>query len=413
MIVAQHEAAAADKALHIFISTGEVSGDLQGSYLIQALRRQAQTLGLSLRVSGLGGPRMIAAGANLVGDTTPIGSVGILEALPYLLPNWKIQRRVQRFFQQEAIDLTIFLDYMGPNLGLGTFLLDRFPDLPTAYYIAPQQWVWAFSEKDTEQVVRIADQMVAVFPQEAKFYRDYGAKVSYFGHPLVDKLAQSPNRLAARQHLGLSETAPVITLLPASRQQEVKYVLPLLLAVAEKIQATQPTVEFLVPISMGKLRPAIETAIARSGVKARLIEGDSLPAIAAADLVLNKSGTANLEVALLNVPQVVVYRLNPITARIGYYLLRLRIEYVSPVNLFLNQAIVPEFIQWEATVEDVTATALKLLTDTAARQTMLDSYAELRAAMGKPGVCDRVASHLLEFALKQKHLGAANPSLAD
>ena len=413
MIVAQHEAAAADQALHIFISTGEVSGDLQGSYLIQALHRQAQTLGLSLRVSGLGGPRMIAAGANLVGDTTPIGSVGILEALPYLLPNWKIQRRVQRFFQQEAIDLTIFLDYMGPNLGLGTFLLDRFPDWPTAYYIAPQQWVWAFSEKDTEQVVRIADQMVAVFPQEAEFYRDYGAKVSYFGHPLVDKLAQSPNRLAARQNLGLSETAPVITLLPASRQQEVKYVLPLLLAVAEKIQATQPDVEFLVPISMGKLRPAIETAIARSGVKARLIEGDSLPAIAAADLVLNKSGTANLEVALLNVPQVVVYRLNPITARIGYYLLRLRIEYVSPVNLFLNQAIVPEFIQWEATVEDVTATALKLLTDTAARQTMLDSYAELRAAMGKPGVCDRVASHLLEFALKQKHLGAANPSLAD
>ncbi|MEM6437794.1 MAG: lipid-A-disaccharide synthase [Cyanobacteria bacterium P01_D01_bin.115] len=413
--MAQQEAAAADQALHIFISTGEVSGDLQGSYLIQALHRQAQTLGLSLRVSGLGGPRMVAAGADLVGDTTPIGSVGILEALPYLLPNWKIQQRVQKFFRQEAIDLTIFLDYMGPNLGLGAFLLDRFPDLPTAYYIAPQQWVWAFSEKDTEQVVRIADQMVAVFPQEAEFYRDYGANVSYFGHPLVDKLAQSPSRLAARQNLGLSETVPVITLLPASRQQEVTYVLPLLLAVAEKIQATQPDVEFLVPISMGKLRPAIETAIARSGVKARLIEGDSLPAIAAADLVLNKSGTANLEVALLNVPQVVVYRLNPITARIGYYLLRLRIEYVSPVNLFLNQAIVPEFIQWEATVEDVTATALKLLTDNAARQTMLDSYAELRAAMGEPGVCDRVAAHLLAFALKQKHkrLGAANPRLAD
>lgn len=390
------------ETLHLLMSTGEVSGDLQGSYLSQALYRQAAQRGIDLQISALGGPRMAAAGVDLLTDTSAIGSVGIFEALPFLLPVLKMQRQVHQFLRQQSIDLTIFLDYMGPNLSLGKYLRKHYPDLPTAYYIAPQQWVWAFTDKDTEALVSIADQMVAVFPQEAEYYRRYGAKVHYFGHPLVDKLATSPDQVEARQQLGVAPEAKVITLLPASRKQEIKYVLPLVLAIAAKIQESQPEVEFLVPLSMGKLRPAIEAAIARSPIRARLIEGDSLSAIAAADLVLTKSGTANLEVALLNVPQIVVYRLNPLTARIAYYLLKFQVDFVSPVNLFANKSIVPEFIQWEATVDSITAASLKLLNDVDARAEMMANYAELRQQMGAPGVCDRVAAHLLDLALQHK-----------
>ena len=389
-------------SLHLLISTGEVSGDLQGSYLSQALYRQAKHRGISLQISALGGQRMETAGVNLLADTSAIGSVGIFEALPFVLPVLKIQRQIQRFLHGQAIDLAIFLDYMGPNLTLGKYLVKHYPTLPTAYYIAPQQWVWAFSEKDTQALVNISDQMVAVFPQEAEYYQQYGANVHYFGHPLVDTLATRPTQSEARRHLGITPDASIITLLPASRHQEAKYVLPLILAVAANIQQHQPNIEFLVPISMGKLRPTIEQAIARSPIRARLIEDDNLHAIAAADLVLNKSGTANLEVALLNVPQIVVYRLNPLTARIAYYLLNFNVDFVSPVNLFMHKSIVPEFIQWEATVDSITAASLKLLNDADTRADMLAGYSELRSKMGEPGVCDRVAAHLLTFALNQK-----------
>ncbi|MEO1094752.1 MAG: lipid-A-disaccharide synthase [Cyanobacteria bacterium J06638_28] len=384
--------------LHVVISTGEVSGDLQGSFLVKALYRQAQSQGLSLQVSALGGQRMAAAGADLIADTTAIGSVGLFEAIPYILPTLKVQKRLKQRLEDIPADLFVFLDYMGPNLTLGQFLQKTYPVLPTAYYIAPQQWVWTFSQKDTQTLVEISDRMIAVFPQEAEYYRQFGAQVAYFGHPLVDDFADPPTRVTARQSLGLALEDTVITLLPASRHQEVKYVLPLMLAVAERLRQAIPQVQFLLPLSMGKLRSVIESQVTQSGINARVIEGDTRSAIAAADLVLNKSGTVNLEVALLNVPQVVIYRLNPLTARIAYYLLNFRVDYVSPVNLFVNKSIIPEFLQWQATVDNVTQTSLQILADEQTRSAILAGYQELREQMGQPGVCDRVATELLTFA---------------
>ncbi len=244
--------------------------------------------------------------------------------------------------------------------------------------------------------------MIAVFPQEAAYYRRFGAQVDYFGHPLVDALATPPDRQAARTRLGLGAETPVITLLPASRWQEVKYVLPLMLTVAQRLQARSPELQFLIPLSMGKLRSAITHQVQRSGINARILEGDARTAIAAADLVLNKSGTVNLEVALINVPQIVIYRLNPITARIAYYLLNFQVDYVSPVNLFMNQPIVPEFVQWLGTVDDITATCIQMLEDADTRAAILAGYQQLRQQMGQPGVCDRVAQELLQWALATK-----------
>ncbi len=395
-------------ALHIFISTGEVSGDLQGSYLAKALHQQAQSRGLKLTLSGLGGERMAAAGTHLVGNTTPIGAVGIFEALPFLIPSLRMQRQAQKFYRQHAVDLTIFLDYMGPNLALGKFLHRHFSQMATAYYIAPQQWVWAFSDKDTQWLTRIADQMVAVFPEEAVYYRRFGAEVHYFGHPLIDRFPQPPSRTEARQQLNIPATDTVITLLPASRQQEVVRVLPVVIAAAAEIQSQLPDVKFLVPISMAKLRPEIAQAVAQANLNAELIDSGSATAIAAADLVLNKSGTVNLEVALMDIPQVVVYRLNPVTARIGYYLLNAKMPFISPVNLFVNKSVVPEFVQWEATPTAIAQASLKLLQDETARAEVYAGYADMRAQMGEPGVCDRVAAHLLDFALSRQQ---ASPSL--
>ncbi len=124
-------------SLHIVLSTGEVSGDLQGSFLVQALHRQAQAHGIALRISALGGQRMAAAGAELVGDTTAIGSIGILEALPYILPTLQVQKRLKRCLASEAIDLVILLDYMGPNLQLGQYLRAPIRNCPLSTTLRP------------------------------------------------------------------------------------------------------------------------------------------------------------------------------------------------------------------------------------------------------------------------------------
>lgn len=389
----------AGRQLHILISTGEVSGDLQGSYLIQALHRQAQAQGLTLHIAALGGKLMAKAGAQIVGETTDIGSVGLFEAIPHLLPSFQARRQARQYLRQNPANLVIFIDYMSPNLSLGQFLRETYPAVPTAYYIAPQQWVWAFSEKDTEALVSISDKMIAVFPAEAEYYRQFGANVAYFGHPLVDQFTAPPDQNKARASLGLPLDVPVVTLMPASRRQEVTYILPIMLAVAQNIQRVLPSTRFVIPVSLAKLRPAIADAIVQSGINATILDGQAHKAIAAADLVLNKSGTVNLEVALMKVPQIVIYRLNPLTARIAYYLLNLRVKYVSPVNLLVDQTVVPEFIQWEATIDSITTTSMKLLKDPDARADMLTGYDELRQCMGQAGVCDRVAAAMLSLAL--------------
>ncbi len=389
---------AAGNNVHIFISTGEVSGDLQGALLIEALHRQAQAQGLTLTISAMGGDRMAAAGATLLGHTTAIGSIGLFEALPYLLPMFRLQRRVQRRLLENPPQLVIYLDYMGPNLSMGQFIRRHLPQVPTAYYIAPQQWVWSLGFKDTESLVAISDRMLAIFPQEATYYRQAGAAVTWVGHPLLDQFPTPVDPGPVRQRLGLAPGVPVVALVPASRRQEVTYVLPRMLAAAKILQAQVPGIQFLLPVSRPSLKAALAQGVAQSGLAVQLVETDPAGAIAAADVALAKSGTVNLEIALMGVPQVVTYRVNPITARIAYYLLNFRVQFVSPVNLAAEMAIVPEFIQWEAMPEAMAAAVRGLLGDTPARQAVLAGYDRLRSALGSPGACDRAAQALLTQA---------------
>ncbi|HIK45570.1 MAG TPA: lipid-A-disaccharide synthase [Leptolyngbyaceae cyanobacterium M65_K2018_010] len=384
------------RSRRIFISTGEVSGDLQGSLLIEALYQVAAEEQLKLEIVALGGPRMAQAGATLLGDTSDIGSVGIFEALPYLWPSWQLQRQTQRVLQAQPPDLAILIDYMNPNLAMGRYLKTHFPQLPVVYYIAPQQWVWAFSTADTRRIVEYSDRMIAIFQAEADYFRRFGAAVSWVGHPLVDRYPTAPDREAARQRLGLPPDQTMITLLAASRQQEVKYLLPIFLQAAQLIQRQRPDVLFLLPVSAPALQASFEQGLAKYPVQGRIVRDHPTDAIAAADVALTKSGTANLEIALMNVPQVVAYRINPISARLARYVLKFKVPFVSPVNLAVNQPVVPEFLQWQATPIALAEATLNLLTHQPDRQAMLQGYAALRQALGEPGACRRAANLILK-----------------
>lgn len=383
--------------MRIFISTGEVSGDLQGSLLIAALQRQAVAAGLELEIVALGGDKMAEAGAKILGNTSGIGSMGILESLPYVLPTLIVQRRAIAYLKQHPPDLVVLIDYMGPNIGIGSYMQKHLPNVPVAYYIAPQEWVWSMSLQNTSRIVGFTDKLLAIFPEEARYFRENGANVTWVGHPLIDRMQDAPSREAARTQLKIDNEQVAIALLPASRRQELKYLLPVIFQAAQTIQTKLPTAHFWIPLSLEVYRQPIEEAIKRYGLRATVISGQQKAVFAAADFAITKSGTVNLELALLNVPQVVVYRLHPITAWIARTILRGSIPFASPPNLVVMKPIVPELLQEQATPENITQAAMELLLNSQRRQQTLADYQQMRQCLGELGVCDRAAQEILQM----------------
>lgn len=397
--------------LRVFISTGEVSGDLQGALLVAALQRQAAAQGQAIAIQAVGGERMAQAGATLLADTSAIGSVGILESLPFLLPTIRVQRRVLAALKECPPDVVVLIDYLGPNLGMGRAIRKRFPDVPIVYYIAPQEWVWSLGESNTKAIVQFTDRLLAVFPEEARYYARKGANVTWVGHPLLDRLSSFPSRAAARAELGVPDDQPLIALLPASRPQEVRYLLPVMFAAAQQVQAalaqrqgqfsaplSTDFPQFWIPLSLERYRPAIEAAIGQYGLRATVRSGQTEAILAAADLAITKSGTVNLELALLGVPQVVLYRVSPVTAWVARHWLHFSIPFMSPPNLVEMKPIVPELLQDQATPDAIAQVSLDLLLNPERRQRMQADYRRMRAALGEVGVCDRAAQAIWALA---------------
>jgi len=382
--------------MKILISTGEVSGDLQGALLVEALRRRAMEMDIPLEIAALGGPKMAAAGATLLGDTTAIGSVGLWESLPYFFPTLQMQWRVRRHLRENPPDVVVLIDYMGPNIGIGNTVNGRFPQIPIFYYIAPQEWVWSLGSGNTDQIVKFSDRILAIFPQEARYFRDRGADVTWVGHPLIDRLKAHPERSEARLRLGIPPDEIAIALLPASRQQEIRYLMPVMFRAAQILQEKYPEVRFWIPLSSERYRGDIEGAIADYNLRAKVIS-ETADVLAAADLAIAKSGTVNLELALLEVPQVVVYRVSPITAWIARHILKFSIPFMSPPNLVEMRAIVPELLQDEVTPEAIVNEAIALFPNTDRREKMKIDYRKMRETLGGGGACDRAAATILGF----------------
>ncbi len=378
----------------IFISTGEVSGDWHGAILAAALIEKAKQEGIELELVGLGGNRMADAGVRLLGNTVGIGSIGAVEALPYVIPTLRVQSLAKRFLRENPPDVSVLIDYMMPNQGIGYFV-KRNLGTPVVYYIAPQEWVWSFDDKNTKAIAAFTDKLLAIFPQEAKYYQERGTNVEWVGHPFVDLMAKVPSRETVRRNFGIDPHATVITLVPASRTQELRHVMPVILKASQMIRAQIPEVKFLLPLSLERYRPTIENLLAEYAINAEIISGKSQEVIRAADLVLTKSGTVNLETALLNVPQVVLYRVTALTAWLGRYVLRIKLPFISPVNLVNMEAVVPEFLQDAATPEAVAQAGLDILLKPEVRENMLAGYERVRNSLGAEGAIQRVADAVL------------------
>lgn len=379
-----------DRPLRIFISTGEVSGDLQGSRLVKALKERRP----DLLFHGLGGQRMAAQGVQLVADTTTLSSIGLVEAIPFIVPTLRIQSKLKTYLKQFRPDLVVLIDYIGFNVKVGR--LARALGIPVIYYIAPQEWVWRTFSKDTSSIVGFTDLILAIFPEEARYYRGHGARVEWIGHPLIDIVTTDLSTPAVRECLGTPKSAPAVVIAPASRLQELRYLLPLLFETARRLQEKLPEIHFWLAVSTPSFHEPVARAAQEYGLRHRFIPaGMTYNALAAADLLLTKSGTINLEAALLNLPQVVAYRVDPKTYFVGK-LIGFKIPFASPVNLVDMTEVVPEFIQERATPEALLEAALPLLSDPGAIERMQAGYRRVRDSLGDGGAIDRGATAIIE-----------------
>ena len=247
------------------------------------------------------------------------------------------------------------------------------------------------------KLVKFVDKLLAVFPQEAKYYKKKNLDVTWVGHPLLDRMAQAPDKERSRQLLNIDPEQKVITLLPASRRQEIKQMLPIFIESATLIQQKIPDIHFLIPLSLAIYKEEISKLIGKHNLSATILENQTIEAISAADLAITKSGTVNLEIALLCVPQIVLYRVHPLTAWIARNILKMDIPLMSPPNLILDREVVPEFQQESATPDNVENKALELLENPIQCLKIIADYNRMRSQLGDEGVTERAANVILEF----------------
>ena len=390
--------------MKLLISTGEVSGDLQGSLLINALKTNAEKRKIELEIIALGGERMQEAGAKLISNTSSIGAIGFLEALPYVLPTLNAQSKIDNYLSSSPPDAVVLIDYMGPNIRLGLKVKKKFPNIPIIYYIAPQEWAWRLGDSGTTDLISFTDKILAIFEEEAKFYSNKGGNVKFVGHPMLDFYRNIPTREESFRRIGLTSDQKLLLIIPASRKQELKYILPTLLKAAKLLQDKDPSITVLIPSGLNEFNELLNNSLKEYSLSGRIIlsnEVDDLKPFlfSAAHLALAKSGTINMELALNSVPQIVGYKVSRVTAFFARYLLRFNVKYISPVNLLLNKMLIPEFIQEDFKADKIFNAALKILEDNSTKEDIKLGYERLKDKLGKPGVTDRASKDILDLLI--------------
>jgi len=385
----------------IFISTGEVSGDLHGSLLAKALLEEAKKRSMKIQIFGLGGQRMSQAGVKVLHDTTPISAIGLWEALPLVIPTLKIQKKFFDALVSYSPDCLILIDYMGPNINIGRKLRRAKNNIPIYYYIAPQEWAWRVGNNTTTDLINFSDKIFAIFKQEADFYKKRGGNISWIGHPLMDITKRVPTKLESRKLLNIKNNQNLLLIMPASRPQELRYILPTFMKVAKRLQLKYPNLIVFIPSCRREFDEIFEKAFDEYKINGNIIKRDELedkkPYIySLTKLALTKSGTVNMELALYGVPQVVGYRVSRVTAFIAKKILNFKVKFISPVNLLLKKAIIPEFVQKEFDADLIYKKSCKLIENKTQIEKIKKGYKLLKRELGEAGGVNRAAEEILK-----------------
>ncbi len=383
----------------IMIVAGEPSGDLHASHVAH----QLTALCPDIILFGMGGDLMEKASVTLdfhIRDSAVMGFADVITVLPMFL---RKQAHLKRRIREECPDVLLLVDFAEFNMPLAKFA--RKHGVPVVYYIPPKAWAWR--AKRAQKLAKWANVVAAIFPFEAKFYRNAGANAEFVGHPLVD-FAQTPlSTQAAREHLELSETAddentPVIGLMPGSRRSEIQYILPVMLRAAANIAQVYPNAQWILPLAPGishELIAKCQQEQNQSGIqipRIRIVEDATYSAMRASTLLLVTSGTATLEATCIGTPMIIVFR----TASLNWHIVRslTPLQRSGLPNLIAERDIVPELLQTELTSTALTDLSLDFLQNPQKRETQRDALQTVHAQLGTAGAAERTAELVLDAA---------------
>jgi len=363
--------------LTFFIIAGEASGDLHGAKLMQELQRLAPNISFI----GHGGDKMIDQGLKVIQHIDKMSVMGFSEIIKHLPFLFSVMGETLNQLEEIKPNRIILIDYPGFNLRLAKNCSGL--SIPITYFILPQLWAW--KEKRIKTFQRYIDQSLSIFPFEQNWFEKRDVPTNYVGHPFTENIGPSLTKTEFYTKHKIDENKNVVTLLPGSRQQEVDQLWPIFYKSAMEIKEKQD-----VDIVVGKF-----SGITLPEQKDFLIENDDIyAAISYAKAAITASGTASLECAVLDTPEVVCYKLSYIS---GLILKQLnKTPFISMVNLIANRKIVTEFVQSGVKVKNIVSEITPLLSNTKQRKDMLLGFDEVRRSLGLPGVYKRAAESIMK-----------------
>lgn len=380
--------------MKIMFSIGEASGDLHGAVLAAAIRKIVP----EAELFGMGGIKMKQAGVRIVYDIDNLGVIGIGEVIrkiPFFL---HLRQYLLTVMKKERPDVLVCVDYPGFNMRLAKKAKGL--GIPVIYYILPTIWAW--NKKRGKTIADYTDLAISLFPFETELYQQIGAKAVYAGHPLLDTVRATMPKEEVYKQMGIVPETKTVLLMPGSRQQEVRRLFPVMLQAARMLQSYVPQVQFIVPRAPTIPRSELERFIAVSGVPVRIGEHSAYDMMQISTAAIVASGTATLETALMEVPTLLVYKVNTLTYALAKVLVHL--DSIGLPNIIMGRRIMPELWQGQVTPQRIVATVLPVLTNAVIREQQRRAMSSVRAALGQSGAVRRIAAIIVRFVKEKQRV---------
>jgi len=375
---------------NVLIVAGEASGDLHGSNLVKAVQR----IDPRVRFYGIGGEKMAETGVEILVPSSSLAVVGISEVLTKLFSLLGARFKLNKALKRRSPDLLILIDFPGFNLPLAQKAKEC--GLKVLYYISPQIWAWRRGR--LKKISKVVDRMAVILPFEKEFYRDSGLRVEYVGHPLMDHFSREATRVDQPPGEQPRTGNPVIGLLPGSRTQEIKRLLPVMIKALEKISARYPHLEIVLPLSTTLPNDLVEFArrfLKDSFLDIRLVRQDLHIALKGCDLAVVTSGTATLETAAMEIPMIIVYRVSLLTSWVAR--MAIKVPHIGLVNLVAEKEVVPEFVQNDVTAAKLAAEIFSILKSDQRQADMIRGLKMVKEKLGGEGASEKTARMALDM----------------
>ena len=363
------------------IVAGEASGDLYGATLATEIRALAP----DTRLLGMGGDRMREAGVETLVDANVMAVMGIVEvlgSLPVIVRGFTV---LKRRLLSDPPRLLILIDY--PDFNLRLAKVAKKAGIQVLYFISPQVWAWRSGR--VKGIGRVVDRMAVLFPFEVPFYQKAGIPVSFVGHPLLDMVAPALGSKEAAASLGLDPSARVVGLFPGSRKSVISRLLPVILESAALLKARMPDLQFVLPLASSLRLEDIEPQLKLAGIDVSVISGRNHDVMSACDAAISVSGTVIMELALVGVPTVLIYKVSPLTYQIGKRVIN--VPHIGICNIVAEKRLIKELIQHEAHPLAIADETDAMLNDAAYAAGIRAGLAGVREKLGSGGALARLA----------------------